>query len=91
MTQPVSLVAAVGPICQHARRTESRPAPIAPLDLASIQQCLERCHLMALPGGEQEGQRPSLTIAFQVNLRPESSLRATECFVAVPLFAPAAL
>jgi hypothetical protein len=46
---------------------------------------------MALASCEQEGQRPSLAVTFQVDLRSEATLGATEGFVAIPFFAPAAL
>ena len=91
LTQAMGLVPAVRPIRQDKGGTESGPTPTPSFDPASIQQCLERRHLVAVSCAQQEGQRPSPAITFQMDLRSKAPLRATERLVAVPLFAPAAL
>ena len=73
-TEPVCFVAAVRPIRQDVRGPESGPAPTPALDLPGVQQRLEHPHLIAVPSGQQEGQRPSMAITFHVDLRPEAAL-----------------
>ena len=80
-------VAAIG---QQRSGSAAWPARAGTLDRTGGQQRRERGLLVALAGGQDEGDRPAAALAAQVQLAAEAAARAAERLVCLPPLAPAA-